>query len=1484
MLVVIYALFIIFARQGVCDSARKDARGPIFRNEPPSRIEFSNSSGTEIRCNADGIPTPTISWQTKDGTISRDMPGLRHMRSDGTLVFPPFSKSDYRQEVHDTVYQCVASNNVGIILSREVHVRGVMKQHFTPQVFDDFVVKGNTAVLKCHLPSFVREYVVIDSWIRNDGHILKITENKARSYTVLRSGELLIHEIQEKDSNWSYRCQTRHRLTGEMVTSVSSGKIVVTESHASTLPRITFHQAQVRYEEGFPAQLPCVAQGNPPPTYRWMKEGSNGILKPVKEDARIWISQGTLNIKKVFHSDGSKYQCIARNSIGERRIESALIVSAPLLVHLRPPYQALNIGQEATFNCNVTGYPVHTVTWKKDQRQIPPSSRVRLLSRDVLHISSVRREDRGMYQCFVFNDQEGAQGTGELKISDVAPTFISVFSEHTVHPGDSISLKCISTGNPIPSVTWYLDDSILGQNPRIIAGDYASDIGHVTSFLNITDILVEDSGEYQCHVTNDVGSVYHSNRLNVYGPPFIRRMKNITAISGEDLVLRCPYGGHPVKGIRWLKGVAYLPLNHRQKISHGGSLTIQSVERKGDEGEYSCMARDDKGETATASTHVSVVVSPVIDPHFFRDSVVTDEGLRAKFMCLVVKGDPPLRFHWLKNGLPFIAHGDTTVQTFDDSSILTFKKVSSSDRGHYTCVASNMASSTNMTTQLVVNVPPQWTVEPQNISVVLGNTVWMDCAAVGFPAPNILWKKMIYTESTAGDFTYVHSGPRAHRYNNGTLVLSDVEENDSGSYLCQASNGIGSGLSKIIGLKVLVPPRFKDPYQSKTVTEGTNISIACSTVGDPPIVIKWMKNKSILEAKTNQRYTIEEISTNTLTQSELQVLNASREDTGIYTCSATSDIGADEAVIKLIVQGIPDPPSNVTVMNITSRSFTLHWEILDNGNSHITGSIVQYQTHTDKDWDGQTSQLIVSSAETVATLRGLTPVTIYYARIIAENALGKSKPSEVIEVTTKEEVPSGSPTEVHVHSTGAQSMKVMWKAPPEETRNGDIKGYYVGYKMSSGEDKYTFKKVEKSTSEQQSTYITGLQPFTEYDIIIKAYNSAGAGPESPPIMGKTLETAPPTSPIVQVLTTTSSSIEFRWEKDPKDKSAITEYMLHYKPDNGDWEKLRLNKKQDHYSLDGLKCGTRYHLYMTASNSLGTGEPSEQVTARTLGAAPMSAHESSFLLPNMTSVTLNLVAWQSGGCPIKHFVVQYRPNYLNTWTTLTDRLDMPRDTYVIRNLAPDRDYVILVTAHSDAGLTQAEYLVRTLPVAIIVPTSSPAFGKRETDLPFYKNVNLIIPVVVSSLVLIIVIFTVVVCLRKHSEDREERLDYENRKDGIMMKDLNKQMNMKPAEPSHYTCPAGKKGEYTEPYTYIDTVSPRQASDELFATIKRCPTRPIYVSGSYNKGISQSHEGSFQCPPEDGATEQKVPNKKNSDLADTNKWCKSSQSNIGHNPIR
>ncbi|GIY30186.1 down syndrome cell adhesion molecule-like protein Dscam2 [Caerostris darwini] len=153
---------------------------------------------------------------------------------------------------------------------------------------------------------------------------------------------------------------------------------------------------------------------------------------------------------------------------------------------------------------------------------------------------------------------------------------------------------------------------------------------------------------------------------------------------------------------------------------------------------------------------------------------------------------------------------------------------------------------------------------------------------------------------------------------------------------------------------------------------------------------------------------------------------------------------------------------------------------------------------------------------------------------------------------------------------------------------------------------------------------------------------------------------------------------------------------------------------------------------------------------------MSPQESAFVQPNSTSVSLNLAAWQSGGCPIRHFALQYRPKYQNQWTALPDKLDMPRDAFVVRHLSPDREYVVMVTAHSEAGLTQGEYSFKTLHASQAGSPSSPAFGKRETDLPFYKNFALVIPVAASSLVLVIVIFIVGVCLRRHSLDRRGHL--------------------------------------------------------------------------------------------------------------------------------
>lgn len=44
-----------------------------------------------------------------------------------------------------------------------------MSQFYEAQVYDEYVIKGNAAVLKCNIPSFVSDHVEITEWIDSNG-------------------------------------------------------------------------------------------------------------------------------------------------------------------------------------------------------------------------------------------------------------------------------------------------------------------------------------------------------------------------------------------------------------------------------------------------------------------------------------------------------------------------------------------------------------------------------------------------------------------------------------------------------------------------------------------------------------------------------------------------------------------------------------------------------------------------------------------------------------------------------------------------------------------------------------------------------------------------------------------------------------------------------------------------------------------------------------------------------------------------------------------------------------------------------------------------------------------------------------------------------------------------------------------------------------------------------------------------------------------
>lgn len=59
----------------------------------------------------------------------------------------------------------------------------VVSQFYESQVYDEYVIKGNAAILKCNIPSFVSDHVEIIEWIDSNGGLYTRDEHDYGNYT-----------------------------------------------------------------------------------------------------------------------------------------------------------------------------------------------------------------------------------------------------------------------------------------------------------------------------------------------------------------------------------------------------------------------------------------------------------------------------------------------------------------------------------------------------------------------------------------------------------------------------------------------------------------------------------------------------------------------------------------------------------------------------------------------------------------------------------------------------------------------------------------------------------------------------------------------------------------------------------------------------------------------------------------------------------------------------------------------------------------------------------------------------------------------------------------------------------------------------------------------------------------------------------------------------------------------------------------------------
>ncbi|XP_024225823.1 Down syndrome cell adhesion molecule-like protein Dscam2 isoform X40 [Bombus impatiens] len=1635
--------------------AEDESMGPVFVKEPPNRVDFSNGTGAVVECQARGNPQPDIIWVRADGSAVGDVPGLRQVLPNGNLVFPPFRAEDYRQEVHAQVYSCLARSPAGSVHSRDVNVRAVVTQYYEAEVVSEYVIRGNAAIVKCTIPSFVAEFVSVDSWVGSDGSTFRPTNDYDGKYLVLPSGELHIRDVGPEDGYKTYQCRTKHRLTGETRLSATKGRLVITEPVGSVRPKFPSMDNLNGLSTESKSNLPllCPAQGFPVPVYRWYKfiEGSSR-RQPVQLNERVRQVSGTLIIREARVEDSGKYLCIVNNSVGGESVETVLTVTAPLAAEIEPNTQTIDFGRPATFTCNVRGNPIKTISWLKDGKPLG-------LEEPVLRIDSVKKEDKGMYQCFVRNDQESAQATAELKLGGrfEPPQIRQAFAEETLQPGPSMFLKCVASGNPTPEITWELDGKRLSNTERLQVGQYVTVNGDVVSHLNISSIHTNDGGLYKCIAASKVGSAEHSARLNVYGLPFIRHMDKKAIVAGETLRVTCPVAGYPIESIVWERDTRVLPINRKQKVFPNGTLIIENVERMSDQATYTCVARNAQGYSARGTLEVQVMVGPQLAPFTFGDEAA-NAGDMATVQCAVIKGDLPVKIVWSLNGRSIDVGRVSGDHSYDIPDIvvtrsskristLTIDSVAARHAGDYSCTAINAAGSATHTSVLSVNVPPRWILEPTDKAFAQGSDARVECKADGFPKPQVTWKKA--AGDTPGDYTDLKLSNPDISVEDGTLSINNIQKTNEGYYLCEAVNGIGAGLSAVIFISVQAPPHFEIKLKNQTARRGEPAVLQCEAQGEKPIGILWNMNNKRLDPKSDSRYTIrEEILANGVL-SDLSIKRTERSDSALFTCVATNAFGSDDTSINMIVQEVPEVPYGLKVLDKSGRSVQLSWAAPYDGNSPIKRYVIEYKISKGS-WETDIDRVLVpGSQQNVAGVFNLRPATTYHLRIVAENEIGASDPSDTVTIITAEEAPSGPPTSVRVDALDQHTLKVTWKPPPREDWNGEILGYYVGYKLSSSSD-YIYETVDfsKEDGKEHHLQIMNLKTYTQYSVVVQAFNKVGSGPmseerrqhtaegvpEQPPhdttcttltsqtirvswmspplsaangvitgykviygpsdtwydentkdtkitsssetilhglkkytnytmqvlaftsggdgvksapihcqteqdapeapiavkalvmsaesilvswrppsqpngvitqyivytkadnaeeptsqkvppnqltheasgldkqrrydfwvtastnigegeaskivalapsvrvpakiasfddkftatykedvklpclavgvpapevtwkVRGAVLQSsdrlrqlpegslfikevdrtdageyscyvensfghdtvthqlivhAPPHSPQVTLTATTTNSLTMKLRPHPADNAPIHGYTIHYKPEFGDWETAQISSTAQKYTLENLWCGSRYQIYVTAYNGIGTGDPSDMLNTRTKGSKPIIPEAARFIEVSTNSITLHLSAWSDGGCPMLYFVVEHKKKHQQEWNQVSNNVK-PGGNFVVLDLDPASWYHLRVTAHNNAGFAVAEYEFATLTVtggtiapARELPDVNGGGNDEDPMKIFMANLNLVVPVVAAIFVIIVAVIVICVLRGKgHGGDKDD----------------------------------------------------------------------------------------------------------------------------------
>ncbi|XP_078144123.1 basement membrane-specific heparan sulfate proteoglycan core protein [Centroberyx gerrardi] len=852
----------------------------------PERVLVSQGDSVTLRCQVTGSPPHYFYWSREDG---RPVSSSADRRRQGEeLYFPSVQPSDAG------VYVCTCRDQRSTNRSRaEIVVTTVSSKAIEVTVEEpkaQSVRVGSTVSFICTAKSKSPAYTLV--WTRQGN-------GKLPSRAMDFNGILTIQNVQPEDAG-IYVC------TGSNMFAMDEGNAILYVPEASQTqmfytayemfeghrkpaegaqPVATVTPSVLNVQQGQRAEFRCTVTGNPTPAIEWIG-GPGNRMSP-----RAVVRGGVLTFTAVDQADEGEYTCKALNTHGEHTARASLYIqrSNPSGLGTQPQVQVspqnieVHEGDTLRLYCRASGSPTPKLTWLRNGGQIPSQARMDRTDIGTLLIPNVKMSDSGTYMCVGSNSIGSNRSPIQvtvLKADHISSAITIQPSIADVQEGQSLDLNCFAPGNPPPSVTWTRASGRLSSNHQVLG-----------SQLRILSATPDDSGEYICRVQGNSGSpgspvrqgsvsvsvTSSSSRLQT---PIISIEPHSAAVRlGDSASFRCRVysGAQPVR-LEW-KLSNNQPLPDNVKVGPDGSVITIANARSFNQGTYRCVASNLFGITQSI---VSLIVreSPV--------AAVTPSG------PVRVRVGEPINLECQASGEPRPSvtwhRLDSTRKTMlsspvpmESNAVMQILVARTEDTGTYVCTARNNEGTSETRVEVIVEgssqlpTAPRASVPEPLMIAVEGQTATLRCDAHGVPSPKITWSKLRAPL------------PWRHKVVNNSLVLPSVGRQDSGEYICNATNSMGTSEVTIM-LDVETPPYATSMPDDVAVRVGEVIRLQCLAHGTPPLTFTWTKLEGSLPPRAQ------------INGGDLQINLATAEDAGSYKCVASNKVGDSEVVAKVTVR------------------------------------------------------------------------------------------------------------------------------------------------------------------------------------------------------------------------------------------------------------------------------------------------------------------------------------------------------------------------------------------------------------------------------------------------------------------------------------------------------------------------------------------------------------------------------------------------------